>query len=294
MPRSFFIGVDGGASKCIVRVEDSDGHLLGRAITGPANIRISVEQTWQSIYDALSQILNPLSLSYDNPDDHFHAGLGLAGCECEKQYHDFLSRSHPFSTLKVISDAHMACLSAHGGKDGAIIIAGTGVVGWQIENGIITKVSGYGFPHDDQGSGAWLGLQAVSLTLQAIDGRLPKSFFTNTIFNYFQNNVTQLLEWANQATSTDFAKLAPLIIDLDNQNDKTANELLRRAANAIDQVFAALQAKQQDQTKLHCALLGGIAPYLQKYIGEALKAHWVAPLAAPDEGAVKWIKQCVS
>ena len=52
MKQHLFIGVDGGATKSIVRVEDETGRLLGKEIGGPANIRLSVDQSWQSIHSA--------------------------------------------------------------------------------------------------------------------------------------------------------------------------------------------------------------------------------------------------
>ena len=35
---------------------------------------------------------------------------------------------HPFRTAVITTDAHAACIGAHGGKDGGVIIAGTGAV----------------------------------------------------------------------------------------------------------------------------------------------------------------------
>ena len=46
-----------------------------------------------------------------------------------------------------------------------------GTVAFQIEGDKEYKVGGWGFPHGDEGSGAWLGLEAVRLTLHWLDGR---------------------------------------------------------------------------------------------------------------------------
>ncbi len=44
-----------------------------------------------------------------------------------------------------MTDAHAACIGAHNGADGAIIIIGTGVVGYQTQNGEGVQVGGWGF-----------------------------------------------------------------------------------------------------------------------------------------------------
>ena len=63
MADDIFIGIDGGGSKSKVRIEDARGHLLGQAVGGPANIRLSVSEAWRSIYAALEEALKLQKIS---------------------------------------------------------------------------------------------------------------------------------------------------------------------------------------------------------------------------------------
>lgn len=286
----FFIGVDGGATKSVVRVEDSTGSLVRRAIGGPANIRISVEGAWQSINAALVEILEPLTQSIPLNECQFHVGMGLAGCEIQSAYQAFIEFPHHFTTLVVTSDAHIACLAAHGESDGAVIIVGTGVTGYQIEKEKIVKVGGWGFPHDDEGGGAWLGLQAVNLTFKWLDGRAHASGLTKAIYHFFGNNQDRLVSWANRINSTGFAELAPIVIQASQNRDPAAIEIMRRAAQAIDQVGFALQAAQQEKKPLPCSLLGGIAEFIEPYLGTSLLQRLSYSKASPDVGAILFVR----
>lgn len=285
---SFFIGVDGGASKCIVHIQDAAGNSIGHAVSSPANIRLSVPDSWQAIYTAIQMILQPLAISLDNPNYIFHAGMGLAGCELPDAHQAFITQPHFFKTLKVVSDAHTACIGAHAGEDGAIIIAGTGVVGYQIQQTQITKVGGWGFPLDDAGSGAWLGLEAVRLTLQWLDGRASQSGLTQAIHQYFDACQDRLVTWANQANSTAFAALAPLVIQQAEQDDAAALNLLQRAAFEIDKVAEAMMAKQS--SPLPFALIGGITPFLEPLLSEKLKSRLRPCVFPPEVGAILMIR----
>src|SRR5689334_17223046 len=138
-----FIGIDGGATKSKVRIEDAQGTLIGQALGGPSNIRLSVESSWKTIIQAVQEALKPSAIRLDDSRYHFHAGMGLAGCEVTEAYDQFIHTAHPFKTLIVTSDAHVACLGAHHGADGAIIIVGTGVVGYQIEKEKSSRVGGW-------------------------------------------------------------------------------------------------------------------------------------------------------
>lgn len=295
MTQHFFIGVDGGATKCIVRVEDAKGRLLGREVRGPANIRLSVDQAWKSILDALKPILSAHQLSLDDVHCQFHTGMGLAGTEIKSALQAFQSYPHPFTSLWVASDAHTACVGAHQGKDGAIIVAGTGVIGYQTQAGQASRVGGWGFPHDDEGGGAWLGWQAVRYVLQWLDGRLPVSALAKKIYARFDHDLEKLVNWSNEANSTAYAELAPIVIQQSQAADPVAVSLMQQAAAHIDRVAIALESAQPNRSQpLPCVLMGGVAKFLEPYVSETLQNRLQAPACPPDEGALIMVRTNVT
>jgi len=288
--KDIFIGIDGGGTKTKTRIEAQEGTLLGQAMSGPANVRLSISNTWQSIYATLDEILKPLEISLHDAHYHFHAALGLAGLEIQQAKDLFLREPHPFKTLKLTSDAHIACMGAHLGQDGAIIIVGTGVVGYQIEHEKVTKVSGFGFPHDDIGGGAWLGLEAIKLTCQWLDHRIEKSALTTDIFAFFNDDRDHFIQWANMANSTEYAKLAPIVINHALQEEVQALRLMKKAAHAIDRVALALAKMTQNKKLLPCSLFGGVAPFIEPFLSEELRAHLVPRKAEATVGAILMLR----
>ena len=292
MTQDIYIGIDGGGTKSKIRVEDRAGKLLGQAFAGPANVRLSTEQAWQSIYHGLDDVLTPLAISLNDSQFRFHVGLGLAGSEVTSAAQAFIDNAHPFTTLKLVSDAHIACVSAHGLQPGAIIIIGTGVIGYQIAGAKSMRVSGWGFPHDDEGGGAWLGLEAIRVTLQWLDHRQEKSPLAEDVFNFFEQDKTHLVTWANAATSTDYARLAPIVINHSQQAEAVALRIMKKAAHAIDRVGVALEKQWQvDESTLPCCLFGGIAPFIQPLLGEALRSRLVTRKIDPCIGAILMVRE---
>lgn len=291
MSSHYYIGVDGGATKVVVRLEDASGHLLGRLVGPPANIRLSVDKAWDAVNEVLAELLQSCGLSLTQREHQYHVGMGLAGCEVAKSYEAFLRHEHHFQTLVLSSDSHAACLGAHEGQDGAIIIAGTGVVGYQQSLDVDTKVGGFGFPHDDEGSGAWMGLQAVRLTVKSLDGRHKPSILTQQVYAHFDQNKEALVSWANQADSTRFATLAPIVIAASTTNDEDAIAILQRAAFALDEIGVALLAAQTGRSPLPCALIGGVAPFIEPYLGESLRSRLCEAKATPDKGAIMLVRE---
>lgn len=292
--QDIFIGIDGGASKSKVRIEDADGHLLGQAIGGPSNIRLSVNNSWEAINQTIQEALKNTNISLHDKNYRFHAGMGLAGCEVSEAYDAFTAHTHPFATLQVSSDAHVACVGAHHGEDGAIIIIGTGVIGYQIEAGKNSRVGGWGFPHDDEGGGAWLGLEAARLTFQWLDHRTEKSALVEDVYEFFNRDFEKFVTWANRANSSEFARLAPIVINHAQQNEHSAIRLMKKAAHAVDRIAVGLEKFRTHQDKFPIALFGGIAPFVEPLLGEELRSSLVPRKADANAGAIIMIRQQVA
>src|SRR3990167_2922498 len=217
--------------------------------------------------------------------------MGLAGCEVVSAYHAFLQQhSHFFHTLHVTSDAYTACLGAHGGLDGAIIISGTGSTGLQIQNGFTTKVGGWGFPHDDEGGGAWLGLQAVKSALHSLDGRLSSSRLAEAIYAHFKDQ-NEFIQWINHANSTNYAELAPIVIQCAKDGEEIAIHLLQQAAQAIETLANVLLSKQSPSHSLPLALIGSVGHHLLPYLSLSLRKYLTPCQTTPDSGAIFLIRR---
>lgn len=294
MIKNIFIGVDGGGTKTKIIVEDEAGLLLGQARSGPANIRNSVEQAWSSIDAGVKEALTQANIDPNDGSYHLHIGLGLAGTEDPVASQIFLSRPNIYTTLVLDSDAYAACLGVHDCADGAIIIIGTGVVGYELYQGGRYVVGGWGFPQGDTGGGAWLGLEAVRLTFNNMDGRVEETPLLKAIFSYFDNNVGKIISWSTKARPVDFASLAPIVIEHIQLNDPHALALIERSAKEIDEIAAALEKRlPPDHTPLPCSLLGGVAPFVQPRVGEALKSRLVPRKHDATKGAIYMIRRKV-
>lgn len=292
--KNIFIGVDGGGTKTKIIVEDEAGLLLGQARSGPANIRNSVEQAWSSVDAGVKEALTQAGIDPNDRHYRFHIGLGLAGTEDPVASQTFLSRSHFYTNLVLDSDAYTACLGVHDCSDGAIIIIGTGVIGYELYQNQRYVVGGWGFPQGDTGGGAWLGLEALRLTFNNMDGRVEGTPLLKAIFSHFDNNAGKIISWSTNARPVDFASLAPIVIEHIQLNDPHALALIERAAKEIDEIAAAMEKRlPAGHSPLPCCLLGGVAPFIQPRIGEALKSRLVPRKHDATKGAIYMIRRKV-
>jgi glucosamine kinase len=276
------LGVDGGGTRCRARLCAWSGTVLGEATTGPANLRLGLQRSFTAVSDAATQALGQAGLPRADLA-RVVACLALAGASEPAYLAAAQARRHPFRRAIVTTDAHAACIGAHGRSDGGIIVVGTGSVGWALLRGQSLRVGGWGLPVSDEGSGAWLGCEALRRALWAHDGRIAWSGLLRALAAGFANDPHAVVRWTQTATPGDFAALAPLVFDHADRGDAVAAELLERAARHVDALAARLLAA--GVTRL--ALVGGCAPFLRSRLGELTRSHLVEPAGDALHGALQ-------
>ena len=268
--RSLYIGVDGGGSACRARIEDDNGRVLGVGASGPATTRIGLDKAWRSIMRACSEAAEQAGLSTSSLSG-LHAGIGIAGLGRRGAKQALTEIVHPFRSVLFISDGLAACLGAHSGNDGAIVVAGTGSIGVGLIGGRELRYGGYGFPISDEGSGATIGLQAIRYALRAADGRADRSALADEILAAFDNGPTQTIAWSERATATDFAAFAPVVLRHATQGDPVGRRIFERAADAIGDLLDMFLRQGIERLSLVGGLSGAIAQWLTPDLRERLK-----------------------
>lgn len=246
-----FIGVDGGASKTHVIALDRAGQSLGEASGPAATLNGTAETAWATIIDTIGRI----DAIGDTALDDCALVVGIAGTEIAAAYRAFCDRAPSCAALEIVSDAHIACAGAHDLADGAIVAVGTGVVGFCRFEDTTARAGGWGFPHDDRGSGAWLGLEAVAHTLGVADGRYEPSALADRLLQDV-DHAGDLAGWACTARAGDFARYARLVVELAKAGEPIADALLDTAGEHVSDVARALTRGHAD---IGLALTGGLA-----------------------------------
>ena len=182
-----------------------------------------------------------------------------------------------------VTDAQAACIGAHGGRDGGIIVIGTGSIGWAELNGRQHRVGGWGWPISDEGSGTWLGCEALRRTLWACDRRVAWTPLLRSLLAKFRSDPHAIVDWMTGALPKDFASFAPEIIEHAAADDPVAIELLQLAGAHVDALAQALVRLGVDRL----CLVGGLAGSIEPWLAETTRRHLVAPRGDAVAGALQ-------
>ncbi len=283
---SLFLGIDGGGSKCRAIIVDAQGRLLGEGLGGPANPLHGVQQTQDSILTASRAALADADL----PSSSLHqliAGLGLAGVNLPSLFAVMEAWQHPYQQMFLTTDLHIACLGAHGGGEGAVIVAGTGSCGYAWVKGQNHIFGAHGFPFGDKGSGAWMGLEAIKAVLLASDGLGPQTQLSERIGRALDAQGVMIVDRMAGAPSRDYAALAGLVLQAAHDGDTIALAIVREGAAYLDAVAEKLW--QTGVSRL--SLIGGLGQILLPWLSDATLARLSEPLRQPEFGAVYFARQ---
>jgi glucosamine kinase len=241
-----------------------------------------MEESFAAVFQAGARCLEQAGLPASDLDRTVAclalAGASEPGCRAAAQRHE-----HPYRDAVVTSDAHAACVGAHGGRDGGVIVVGTGSIGWAALGGRRIRIGGWGPALSDEGSGAWLGREALRRVLWAHDGRIPWTGLLDQLFAKFQSDPHAVGQWASQAKPRELAALAPIIVDRIAEKDSTAVELMSMAAGHIDALGARLLALGAPRL----ALMGGLARAVEPWLAGETRRHLVSPKGDALDGALR-------
>jgi glucosamine kinase len=286
--KTLLLGVDGGGTHCRVRLSDLSGKVLGEGVSGPANLRLGIRQSFSAMFAAIDHCLFQAELEREDLH-HTIACVALAGASEPRHLSAAYGHGHPFHKMIITTDAHAACIGAHGESDGGIVIAGTGTVGWAIVNGQSHRVGGWGLPVSDEGSGSWLGLEVLRRVLWAADGRTPWTPLLRELFARFAEDAHAIVDWVATATPGDLGAFARTVADHAVIGDEAAVGLMQLAAGRIDELAARLVALGADRI----AIMGGLGPSLRPWLCAETKSHIVEPQRDALHGALMLAKSAM-
>ncbi len=153
------------------------------------------------------------------------------------------------------------------GKPGIVIISGGGTVAYGRNiSGTSLRIGGWGHLLGDEGSGYWIGLQAIKATLQSQAGLAPSTALARHIMERLGvKNERELLHtvYSGQLSDAEIANLVPLVHSLSLTGDEAAAQILDETAAHLVTLAVAMVSRLG---KLPLYLSGGVfqAPSLSE------------------------------
>lgn len=301
LPSELFLGVDGGGTKTLAVLANSQIEILSEGHTGASNpLRVGVETSVREIANAVDEACDKIGKTRF---DIAAAQIGLAGVRREdlrQRIGAELRDELGIEKLEVGTDAEIALYGATDGAAGLVIIAGTGsVCCGRNARGKFARAGGWGPLAGDEGGGAGIARRALQQIAKASDGRAAKTALSERACRYFRVDAPDDLAtaiYAPSMTNDKIAGFARHVIEAAREKDLIATELLIEAANELGTAaIAVIKNLGLEKNKFQIAYVGGIfhagelifASLLEKIQTVAPAAFLAPPQLSPATAAAK-------
>ncbi|MBI2471796.1 MAG: hypothetical protein HYV59_11235 [Planctomycetes bacterium] len=251
------LGIDGGGTKTVCVLADSDGKVIGRGSGGVANPNLATSrEIKESLLKAMQEAISK------NPEiqtEAVCAGIAGVGVSKEKQievgnilwqilsappFCHILSKGfNPSLHIEVVSDVVIALVAGAGKRHGIVAVSGTGsVVYGETVQGQKVKVGGWGYLLDE-GSGYEIGRMALKEILRTYDVSGETTPLVREVLNVWKlSSVQDIVNhiYRRAPKPSDIANLAKVVNHAASAGDDSAMDILKKAANDLYSNIAAV------------------------------------------------------
>lgn len=254
-------GADGGGTKTIGLIADLQGTILARHTVGASNPNVV---GFPAAAANIVELLRALCAeAHCSPGDLRSIVLGLSGAgreDARRQLHDLISQyAGATLPLTIDTDARIGLEGAFNGAPGIAIIAGTGsVVIGKTADDSTTMIGGWGRALGDEGSGYYLGLEALKSLRLYYDQRGGSEMLASSIAAQFGLNSRDRIISAIYQEKFEFSTLAPLVLACAAKGDEVSLAILRAGASELAEQARVLAGRLGITGTIPIAFFGGL------------------------------------
>jgi len=278
----YFLAIDAGGTKTTALLAD-ESRVLARASTGTIKVLRTTEQVAE---ERLKALLEELAAKANVPlVEITRTCIGAAGASVDavRRWSQQTLERYVGGEVLVCGDEEIALDAAFPGMPGVLVIAGTGsIVIGRCSDGSLHTAGGWGPVLGDEGSGYWIGMEAIRTALRAQDRHVKSCLLAEIQKCWKLESLQELIAVSNSQPLPDFASLARVVAECAADGDVLALSLLQRAGEELAGLITLVHSKMVE---------AGCAE--QKTIGVAYTGSVVAQSAPVREAMTAGLKSAM-
>ena len=294
------LGGDLGGTSTRIVVVGPDGREHGRGVTGGGNPTTDPAGAAAAFGDALRAALSGVdgaqvkasvvgvaggsALRTPAVATHFDRVWTEAGLTCDPGY---------------VPDLEVAFAGGTPASDGAVLVAGTGAAAGSLTDHRLTRTAdGHGWLLGDDGSGFWLGREAVRTTLQTLDAGTPPGPLVESVLRELDadrpardGQHDRVIQVVNSRPGVQLSALAPLVTAAYRAGDPEAHSIVERAAAALLATLALIRDPAESTPIVLAGSLAGDASPVGAELRTLLAARFTGAVlpARNGVGGAAWL-----
>lgn len=294
--KELLLAFEGGGTKTRILLADADGALLQTETAGSSSVLyIHPKEYAQSIRGLLKRLRKKAD---DVGGAVVHAGL--AAPMDQKLVESLIREEFGDVQFTWLSEAEIA-LALYDLDWGIAVVAGTGSsCQFLSRDGTWVTSGGLGPQFGDEGSGYWIGKEAIAAAMRAETAQGPATDLLGRLRDFYELDrmlmVLKLCDRSGHVPAPRVAACVPVVIACAVEGDTVARLVLRQAGRALgDLVLATARKARVKKGPVPLVLTGGVfhagnlvLTSLKRSLRTGLFAYTIYPVAAePVQGILR-------
>ena len=302
MPASALVlGGDLGGTSTRIVIADHDGNVVGRGAAAGGNPTSHPASAAANFGQALHAALAGLDATAVKAAVIGAAGgSALARPDVRAQFDAAWESAGLTGEPEFIGDLEVAFASGTPEPDGVVLIAGTGcAAGLVRDHQLVRTADGHGWLLGDDGSGFWLGREAVRSVLRKLDlgepiGVLGEAVVRAVLPDRDEQAIAQrdgydvlrddLIRSVNSRPPVMLAELARTVVWAFEQNDETAHALVKRAADLLTETVGRLRTTSDKGPMVLAGSVAGESSPVGRLLRETIHQHFSGEVLTARDG----------
>jgi N-acetylglucosamine kinase-like BadF-type ATPase len=299
--KRYFLGIDGGGTKTEAVITDSFCRVIGAGASGASNpLRAGLREAVSHVECAVREAASVAGVRLDQ----ITAGCAaIAGVNHSIHYHtmkDALDHALGLENLHLATDAQAAMEGALDGRQGVVIIAGTGSIAMGVNaQGQQARSGGWGPTFGDEGSGYDIARRALRAVASSFDGRSRETVLSERLCRKLGISSTADLPgviYNSDSEAVEIASLAQVVAEAAREGDEVACGILTDAGRELAAlVVSVIKRLGMGSERFRIACVGSVfksgeivlSSFGDRVRAVACNAEIGPPLFPPTIGAVK-------
>lgn len=294
----WYLGVDGGGTKTIARLAfyHSDG-TIARTVTGRAGgsnlVSFPADIVAQHVLEAIAEARRQAGLGDEEVRGAVLAMAGAGNASRREKFQRWAIGAGLAEQTTVIPDAWAALAAGVPDGIGIVLVVGTGSIAMgRTADGKWQRAGGWGPSLGDEGSGYWIGREAIRevlVELESCDGIRVADPLASEVLMYFQvSGAAELIEefYRETATRARIADLSRVVSQLSDDSElarRVWGRAVKHLAELLERLVRRMEHGGRRDEKIPWVVAGGVAwndPRFVRALTEECHACEI-PLSAP-------------
>src|SRR5919197_4026848 len=229
------LGIDAGGTKTVCLLADERGDVVAESRGPGANLHAAGEEMVERV---LQQVMGDVIDGRQVIPEAIC--LGIAGVDRKHEADAIMGimrRIGHRSRVLFVNDALIALVAGARDDAGVVIISGTGsIVYGRNQRSEAARAGGWGHMIGDEGSGYWIGREALAAVMRAGDGRGPQTELQADVLAHFGlEDMSRLpgIVYDRDVPRMSVAALGPIVDRAAGQGDAVARRIIDTAADEL-------------------------------------------------------------